>query len=298
MCPQRLIIFPAVEIGDNSPDDVVLGEAEAVDLAQGNAFYRLRSCEVQPRGRCEAPPKRVFFVDDRAEVTIRPSQTGRTLRELFAIPHGTRLFRDSEGPEDESITSEEAIRFEDGPVFYTRAVEAGLSITVNSRVFGEHEGVKPRMTGREIAALVYPENPDNTRVWQVSAGNRELNLDEVVSIKGCEVFDVVRRNVTGGYESPRLERELDLLRGGGLEVTVVAKPIPAVIYHGLRGTLGGAPAVTDVLVTIPPAYPGQFIDYAYLPEGSPFIGRVLGAPQDLRVPAIGKGLAADQLPPT
>lgn len=272
----------------NSPEDVVLADAETTDLAEGNVFYRLRSCEVQPRGRCEAPPKLAYLVDDRAEVTTRPSQTGRTLRELFALSPGTTLLRDTEGPDDESIALDGQARFGDGPVFYSRAIAAGLTIMVNSRVFAAHDGVKARMTGREIAALVYPENPENTRIWEVSAGNREIGLGEDVSIEGCEVFDVVRRNVTGGFEASRVERELELLREGGLKITVVSEPVPAVVYHDLRGSLDGTPATTDVLVSIPGAYPGQFLDYAYLPEGSPFIGRVLGSPQEPRISALGK----------
>ncbi len=272
----------------NSPEDMVLADGDTTDLAAGNVFYRLRSCEVQPRGHCDSPPKLAYFVDDRAEITTRPSQTGKTLRDLFALPPRTNLLRDSEGPDDESIALEKQARFGDGPVFYSRAIAAGLTITINSRVFGEHDGVKPRMTGREIAALVYPENPENTRTWEVSAGNREIGLGDVVSIEGCEVFDVVRRNVTGGFEANRLERELELLREGGLQVSLVTAPVRAVVYHDLRGSLDGNPITTDVLITVPAAYPGQFLDYAYLPEGSPFIGRVQGSPQEPRISALGK----------
>ena len=271
----------------NSPDDVVLNDADEVDLAEGNVFYRLRSCEVPPRGHCDSPPKLAFFVDDRFEVVIRPSQTGRTLRELFALAPGAQLFRDTEGTDDQSIAPDEEVRFGDGPVFYYRTA-VGLTITVNSRVFGEAEGVKSHMTGREIASLVYPENPDNTRVWEVSPTNREIGLGQPIDIEPCMAFDTVRKNVTGGFEASRVERELDLLHQGGLKVTLVTGPVPAVVYHDLRGTLGGAPATTDVLVPVPQAYPGQFIDYGYLPMGSPFIGKVLGAPQEPRISALDK----------
>lgn len=271
----------------NSPDDVVLGDHDLVDLAEGDVFYQLRSCEVLDRGHCESPPKLAFFVDDRFEVVIRPSQTGRTLSELFALAPGSQLFRDTEGPEDPSIAADEDVRFVDGPVFYSRTVDVGLTITVNSRVFGKSQGVKPQMTGREIAALVYPENPDNTCVWEVSPASREIGLDQAIEIEPCAAFDVVRKNVTGGFEANRVERELDLLRQGGLKVTLVAEPVQSVVYHDLRGTLGGAPATTDVLVPVPQAYPGQFIDYGYLPVGSPFIGKVQGAAQDPRISALG-----------
>jgi hypothetical protein len=269
----------------NSPEDVVLEDHGSVDLAAGNVFYRLRACEVEPRGTCHAPPKLAFVIDDRAEVTVRPTQTGQTLLELFSIPLNTRLFRDTNSPEDPLIGSEASANFEDGPVFYTREVETRLAITVNSRVFTEHDGVKREMTGREIAALVYPQNAADTRVWFTSDGNREVGLDEKVHIRGCEVFEVVRKNVTGGFESERLQREIEELRAGGLRVTLISEPVPAVVYHDLRATPGGSG--TDVLVPVPSAYPGQFIDWAYLPQESPLIGRLKGSPQDHYIPALG-----------
>ena len=86
-------------------------------------------------------------------------------------------------------------------MFYTRIVAGKLKITVNSRMFTEHDGVMAKMTGQAMVALVYPENPGDTRVWLVSDGNREIGLEEVVCIQGCEVFEVARKSVTGGYES-------------------------------------------------------------------------------------------------
>src|SRR5258708_7116908 len=77
----------------NSPNDVVLKEEELIDLAQGNVFYRLSRCEVQPRGDCHDVPKRAFVVDDRAEIIIRPDLSGQTLRELFGLSAHTRLLR-------------------------------------------------------------------------------------------------------------------------------------------------------------------------------------------------------------
>ncbi len=269
----------------NSPDDVVLPDDGVIDLADGNVFYRLERCGVQPRGKCVEAPKLAFVLNDRFEVTTRPDQTGRSLRELFALPPHSQVVRDREGPDDDQLSLEAEARFPDGPVFYSRHVHAELKITVNSRVFTEHTGVKPVMTGLQIAALVYPEEPSNTRVHFVSEGNREVPLNEPVKIRGCEVFDVVRKEVTGGFERCRVDRELDELRVGGLTVTLVEAPA-AVVYHALR-TGGGAPVeTTDVLVPIPGGYPGQMLDWAYLPDGSPLIGRLKGSPQDVRVTAL------------
>ena len=271
----------------NSPDDVVLGDGDAVDLAAGNVFYTLGQDEVQPRGTCELPAKLAFFVDDRPEVTTRGAQTGQSLRDLFGLATNVRLVRDLESPADDDVPVGESADFGNGPVFYTRKSEHGLSITVNARVFTARDGVRKHMTGRDVAALVYPSNPDDTRVFLVSAGNREVGLGERLTIEGGEVFDVARKNVTGGFEMSRVDRELAALSDAGQQVTLVPSP-SAVVYHGLRTRPGHQVPATDVLVLVPSGYPGQMLDGAYLPEGSPLIGRVKGAAQDPRVEALGR----------
>jgi hypothetical protein len=270
----------------NSPHDVIVGEDEVIDLADGNVFYTLAACDAQPRQTCIDAPKLAFFVDDRAEVTVRSAQTGQTVRELFGLPLNATLIRDDEGKNDQPISLKEAVEFEAGPVFYSRTVVAELSITVNSRTFTEHEGVKRIMTGEQIAALVYPQNPRETRIWEVSPEKREIDLDKKIEIKGFEVFDVVRKKVDGGYEAARVDGELARLRDSGQVVTKSENPA-AVIYHNLRTRPGNATPTTDVLVSIPAGYPGQMLDGAYLPEGSPLIGRVKGSPQG-QVAALGK----------
>jgi hypothetical protein len=262
----------------NSPHDVVVADNETVDLVRGNVFYSLSGCEVQPRPACAEPPKLAFFVDDRAEVTVRTAQTGQTLRELFGLPLNANLLRDTEGKIDQPIAAKDVVEFKDGPVFYSRAPIATLSITVNSRKFTEHDGVQHSMTGEQIASLVYPQNPRETRIWEVSPKKREIELDKKIEIEGCEVFDVVRKKVDGGYEADRVDLELEKLRDSGQVVTRTKSP-DAVIYHDLRTRPGNAIPKTDVLVSIPGGYPGQMLDGAYLPEGSPLIGRVKGQSQ-------------------
>jgi len=272
----------------NSPDDEILQNEDLVDLAEGNVFYTLAECEAHPRGPCSAPPKLAWFVDDRPEVTIRRVQTGETLRELFSLALHSKLIRDHAGPTDEPIDLTSKVSFDDGPVFFTRHVEAALSITVNARVFTEAEGVRKVMSGREIASLVYPDAPNETRIFFVSEGGREIGLDDNVEIHGCEVFDVVRKKVDGGYENSRVHQELERIRHSGQEVSLVGAAEPAVIYHALRTRPGCAVSTTDVLVPVPPSYPGQMIDWAYLPDDSPLIGRVKGNAQDHRITALGR----------
>lgn len=271
----------------NSPDDVAQPAEGDVDLAEGNVFYRLERCNVRPPATCREPAKLAFVVNDRFEVTTRASQTGRTLRDLFGLPAHAHLFRDLASLDDQDVPAAAAANFADGPVFYSREVRAELKITVNSRVFTEHNGVRPEMTGLQVAALVYPENPQNTRVHLVSDGNREVALAETLHIRGCEVFDVVRKEVTGGFEPSRIVRELEELRAGGLEVTLVESP-GLVIYHGLRTAPHAPVEKTDVLVPVPGGYPAQMLDLAFLPESSPLIGRVKGQPQGPRIQALGR----------
>lgn len=262
----------------NSPADVLIRDEDEVDLAQGNVFYTLEPCDAQPRPSCTEPAKLAFFADDRAEVTVRSSQTGRTLRELFSLSLNSHLVRDVEGKTDRPIGLEDAAEFKDGPVFYTRAVVSALHITVNARVFTEADGVKKVMKGYEIAELVYKQNPRETRVYEVSPQQREIGLDEDVEIQCGEGFDVIRKKVDGGYEAARVDHELAKLRESGQVVTKIDNPA-AVIYRDLRTRPSNAVASTDVLVLIPGGYPGQMIDEAFLPQGSPLIGKVKGKPQ-------------------
>jgi len=271
----------------NSPNDTVLSDEEKLDLSQGNVFYSLRRCDVSLRDDCESPPKLALFVDDRMEIVTRPGQTGKTVLQLFSIPLNVRLHRDLESPEDPTISLEQEISFHDGPVFYSRQNVGGLKIVVNARPFSEDDGVKEEMTGLEIATLVYPENPGNTRIWFLEGEKRPVDHSEKIEIKNCAKFEVVRKDVTGGFELPRLHREIAVLVQGEANVSLVETP-PAVVYHDLSVNPGLPVEVTDVLVLIPGGYPGQMLDGAFLPINSPLLGRVKGSPQDQFVEALGR----------
>ena len=270
----------------DSPDDAVLADAETVDLGKGNVFYRLAACDVKPRGHCNAPPKLALFVDDRPEVTINPLQTGKSIRELFGFKDDVILFRDYESPHDEPIGLEEAAPFDKGPVFYTRRQHTKLEIIVNNKRFTEAEGVKHHMTGLQIAALV-SDAPRNTEVFKLlKKGEPEpVPLDKEICIENCDEFRVVRNNVAGGLAEPtRIERELEKLKQGGCRVDFIEQPFPAVIYRDVPTRPGYRHLqMTDVLVKVPGGYPGQPLDGAHLPEGSPLLGRVAGSPQALVV---------------
>lgn len=264
----------------NSPNDVILKDDEIVDLRQGNVFYAIPACEAGPRGDCTDPAKLAIEVDDRVEEIGVRAQTGGSVRDLFELAKGVQLFRDLHSRDDDAIGEKDPANFDDGPVFYTRAaVEAELFIIVNKKRFTGAQGVTERMTGHAIAALV-SQQPGDTRVYRRTAeGRKEIALNETVDIHCGDEFDVVRKQVQGGFEPSRIERELGILRANGAKVTFVTQDAPSVIYHDLPVRPGHSVSATDVLVPIPGGYPGQHLDLAFLPHGSALVGKVPGAAQ-------------------
>jgi hypothetical protein len=74
-----------------------------------------------------------------------------------------------------------------------------LHIFVNRRKFEEGDGVKPQMTGAEIAALV-DVSADNA-VVRIDTGpdKGEITSNQSVKIKNGDHFLVTRKVVEGGY---------------------------------------------------------------------------------------------------
>lgn len=140
----------------NSPNDVVLDDCEKVDLAEGNVFYELPRCDAQPRGRCKSPAKLAYFVNDRAEITTKPDQTGTTLRELFNLSPDAVLIRDFESPDDMVIGPNDQAFFGDGPVFVARSARTDYTVIVNGR---PRRVDKPKLTFDEVVALAYDNPP-------------------------------------------------------------------------------------------------------------------------------------------
>jgi hypothetical protein len=268
----------------DSPNDVLLRDEETIDLAKGNVFYTVKRCDVKPREHCEAPAKLAYFVDDRPEVTVNPNQTGETIRDLFGLNKNVSLIRDYESAHDEAVEPSDPAPFDKGPVFITRRQHTQLTITVNHKKFTESDGVKRRMTGRQIASLV-SDTPDSTEVFRLKKGEQEnVPLDKEIRIENCDEFRVIRNNVAGGFERSRIERELNRFAEGGGRADFVEQPIAAVIYRDVP-TRPGYQHIdkTDVMVAVPGGYPGQPLDGAHLPDGSPLLGRVAGSPQGIVV---------------
>jgi len=263
----------------NSPHDEIMPENGVADLAGGTVFYSMPACDVKPRSACDAPAKRVVDVDDRWEIVVKPDQNGRSIRDLFNLSGEVELLKDFESPTDEVISDDTSVNLADGEVFRTRKRTDLLTIIVNKKKFNTTQGVKPEMTGLEIATLVY-DKPEDTVVFKIEGTNEiPVGLAEKIKIHECEEFKVIRKNVNAGFQSNRVERELAQLRDNGVNVTLLAEPVPAVVYLGVPVKPGHPVGSSDVLVKVPGGYPAAFIDNAFLPEGSPLLNHVPGGVQ-------------------
>lgn len=268
----------------NSESDPQIADNATLDLAHGNVFYSEPACNDARSDQPAAPAKLAYAVDDRWELVVKPAQTGQSLRDLFALAADLELLRDLESPDDVVVHPADDANFEHGCVYRTRRHVAVLAIKVNRLRFTEWDGVKSRMKGREIAALV-EAHPEQTKVERLTShGPVAIGLDEEVAVENGDEFKVIRCNVNAGYQAERLERELALLRQRGAKVTLLADA-SAVIYHDVPVRAGLPETSTDVLVKVPAGYPGGIIDNAFLPEGSPLLNRTVGAEQ--QVEAIG-----------
>jgi hypothetical protein len=143
----------ALFLDHNSENDQLLVDDGTVDLAEGNVFYSASACDSHVGRHCSAPAKLAYVIDDRWAVVVKPAQTGKSLRDLFALPGDVEILRDHEAPDDLVVGDDDAA-FSAGCVFRTRRIRALLENKVNHLRFTEKDGVKPRMKRREIAALI------------------------------------------------------------------------------------------------------------------------------------------------
>jgi len=124
----------------NSEHDVALNPEQEIDLAEGNVFYIVPECDAPKPTGGHASAKLAFVVDDRPEETPRANETGRTLRDLFGLTPEVLLFRDYHSPHDQPIGLDDVVRFEDGPVFYTRRHKPlTVTITINGKAYELHQ---------------------------------------------------------------------------------------------------------------------------------------------------------------
>lgn len=129
----------------NDPVDEPIAADEWVDLAEGNVFRIVDECVNGKRGGDEQRvPKLAFFADDAWEITIEPTQSLQKLRDLWGLPDDAQIFRDLESPTDQPISTNDVVRFSDGPVF--RVVITSVTVKVNRKCV--------RFTERRVTGLI------------------------------------------------------------------------------------------------------------------------------------------------
>ena len=131
----------------DQPADVALAPEAEIDLAEGNVFRTVPSCDAPAAVVPAAPPKLAFVVDDAWEVTITPHQTLQSLLDLFGLPEDAELFRDFMSPNDQRILPADPLRFADGPVFRVQVTQITVTVNNNPVHFRER-----RQTGKQIKA--------------------------------------------------------------------------------------------------------------------------------------------------
>ncbi|WP_395741689.1 multiubiquitin domain-containing protein [Prosthecobacter sp.] len=143
----------------DSGRDVAYDDQELLDLAEGNVFVAMPPCEFTRHSGCVGRPKLAWFVDDRPEITLVSEQTSDSIRGLFSLSTAVDLFRDSQSPVDEVTASGTFLKFDEGPVFYTRGKgceQKEITIYINT----EPKKTKLAVINYEqVIALAYPTLP-------------------------------------------------------------------------------------------------------------------------------------------
>lgn len=159
--------------------------------------------------------------------------------------------------------------------------DQGLHIFINKRHFDERCGVKKKMTVEELAKLLGWGHQE-VKVRFICPRSEEVSepINGEVEIINGDHFIVTRCNVVGGYVE-RVSQEAEVLNESGQVTLVLTSEYPCLIYKDVLNPSGNHVTKTDVMVPIPIGYPASMIDRVALPEGSPLIGKVKGAPQEV-----------------
>lgn len=162
-------------------NDVPLADDAHVDLAEGNVFRAVPRCEAGPQPGCIGAPKLAYVCDDEWEVTLIGKQTGDSLRRLFKLPDGVKLFRDYESPNDKPISDGDAVEFGDGCVFTAQRTEE-YCINIEGT---KHPWSKATITTPEIRKLGGLPADQPVVCEDAEGGERTLREDEVVTLDTC-----------------------------------------------------------------------------------------------------------------
>lgn len=180
-----------------SSHDQVFGDDELVDLRQGNVFVLVPKCG--PRS-CQDPsgkPKLAFIlnVEDLFEITINPSQTGKSLKRLLGIDESSVLYRDLESPNDQPIADDEAVNFSDGPVFIAKNLGLTIKVNDNPVKMGKRKATALEVKQAAIAQGVSIKL-DFVLFKMDAEGNNgpALSDDKVLKLSDCDEFRCVSQD--------------------------------------------------------------------------------------------------------
>jgi hypothetical protein len=142
-----------------------------------------------------------IFVDERKFKEadgVHPEMTGAQIAGLVDVPAAEAVVRLERDGEHREIPIAETIHIKNGMHFLVS--KKNLHIFVNRRKFDAADGVRPEMTGGQIAALV--DVPADNAVVRLESGNepREIPVTETIHIEDGMHFLVTRKVVEGGHE--------------------------------------------------------------------------------------------------
>ena len=191
------------------PDDAVvrldrrgekrkIGETEEIEIEYGDRFFVTR--------RSEVGEDLIIYVNRRKFDEgdgVKPRMTGGEIALLVDVPPDDAVIQLDRRGEKRKIGEREGVEIErDDHFSVTRRSEVGkdLIIYVNRRKFDEGDGVRPQMTGGQIALLV-DVPPDNAVVrLDRQDEKREIGKDEQIEVKHDDHFLVTRKVVEGGCQ--------------------------------------------------------------------------------------------------
>lgn len=162
-------------------NDVPLADDATVDLAEGNVFRAVPRCEAGPQPACIGAPKLAFVCDDEWEESLIAKQTGKSLKRLFGLPEGVKLFRNFESPNDKPIGDADAVEFADGCVFTAKHAEE-YCINIEGT---QHPWSKATITTPEIRKLGGLPADQPVVCEDAEGGERTLREDEIVTLDPC-----------------------------------------------------------------------------------------------------------------
>jgi hypothetical protein len=161
-----------------------------------------------------------------------------------------------------------------------------IHIFINNVKFDQDNGVKPTMTGRELAQLA--KVPENNASITRKDSDVQIGLDESVPIKNGDHFEIIRDRVEAGFSDPaslplyvqRIEKELDrLYKNSNVKGDYVkVGDQEFIIYRDIQtsGKTLGLEETIDVLTRVPAGYPTALIDMPAVPKDSKLLEHVVG----------------------